>query len=61
MATSTLTWLETDPGVWRSTDGRYAIVAHDLPENPTRTVYRLAPAPGGRVWPREVTRYCRRA
>jgi hypothetical protein len=40
MTTSTLTWLETDPGVWRSTDGRYAIVAHDLPENPPRTVYQ---------------------
>ena len=41
MATSTLTWMETDPGrVWRSTDGRYAIVAQVLPENPPRTVYQ---------------------
>ncbi len=40
MAASALTWLETDPGVWRSTDGRYAIVAHVLPENPPRTVYQ---------------------
>jgi hypothetical protein len=33
-------WLAVEPGVWRSTDGRYAIVAHVLPENPPRTVYQ---------------------
>jgi hypothetical protein len=34
-------WIETEPGqVWRSADGRYAIVAHTLPENPPRTQYQ---------------------
>ncbi|HEY3478421.1 MAG TPA: hypothetical protein VGL02_05910 [Streptomyces sp.] len=43
-----LTWVETDTGhVWRSTCGRYAIVAHTLPENPPKTEYqarRIDPA-----------------
>jgi hypothetical protein len=35
-----LTWRETIPGqVWRSTCGRYAIVAHTLPENPPHVEY----------------------
>jgi hypothetical protein len=39
--TSTLTWTKTHPGVWRSTDGRYAIVAQTLPESPPRVVYQV--------------------
>lgn len=36
-----LTWKETIPGrVWRSVDGRYAIVAYTLPENPPRIRYQ---------------------
>ena len=37
-----LTWRADDSGgnVWRSTDGRYAIVTHTLPETPSRTVYQ---------------------
>lgn len=35
-----LTWVETDAGrVWRSTCGRYAIVALTLPENPPKVEY----------------------
>lgn len=34
-------WAETNPGrVWRSIDGRYAIIANTLPENPPITVYQ---------------------
>jgi hypothetical protein len=41
MSDEPISWMETDPGhVWRSIDGRYAIVAHDLPENPPKTVYQ---------------------
>lgn len=41
MTAETLTWLETDPDqVWRSTCGRYAIVAHTLPENPPRRQFQ---------------------
>jgi hypothetical protein len=41
MATRTMTWDETVRGrVWRTRDGRYAIVAQALPENPPRTVYQ---------------------
>lgn len=41
MATTTMSWAETDRGrVWRSLDGRYAIVAHTLPEHPPRTVFQ---------------------
>lgn len=37
----TLTWVEVDRDlVWRSTCGRYAIVAHTLPENPPRIQYQ---------------------
>lgn len=37
----TLTWVETDAGqVWRSTCGRYAIVAHTLPETPPKVEYQ---------------------
>lgn len=35
-----MNWLATEPGIWRSADGRYAIVAQALPENPPRTVYQ---------------------
>jgi hypothetical protein len=37
---SEMNWLATEPGVWRSDDGRYAIVAQTLPEKPPRTVYQ---------------------
>ncbi|WBB94149.1 hypothetical protein [Verrucosispora sp. WMMC514] len=37
---TTLTWANTQPGVWRSLCGRYAIVSVTLPERPARTVYQ---------------------
>ncbi|CAL9677603.1 hypothetical protein SUDANB95_07929 (plasmid) [Actinosynnema sp. ALI-1.44] len=41
MTTTSIQWAETDPGrVWRSLDGRYAIVANTLPETPPRAVYQ---------------------
>lgn len=43
MAADDLLWFELKPGVWRSLDGRYAIIATVLPEDrpdPT-TVYTL--------------------
>jgi hypothetical protein len=39
---ATLTWIETDPGqIWRSLDGRYAIMAVTLPENPPHVEYHV--------------------
>jgi hypothetical protein len=35
-----LEWVQTDPNIWRSVDGRYVIVAQTLPEKPPRTVYQ---------------------
>lgn len=41
MSGEAVEWVETDRGqIWRSVDGRYAIVAHTLTENPPRTVYQ---------------------
>jgi hypothetical protein len=40
MAKSTMTWVEMEPGVWRSTNGLYAIVRQVLPERPPRTVWQ---------------------
>jgi hypothetical protein len=44
-----LTWTETRPGLWRSTDGRYAIVRAELPEplacrKTTYTLRKIGPA-----------------
>jgi hypothetical protein len=41
MSLPPIDWMATEPGgVWRSVDGQYAIVAHDLPETPPRTMFQ---------------------
>jgi hypothetical protein len=40
MAKRTMTWVEMERGVWRSTNGLYAIVRQVLPERPPRTVWQ---------------------
>lgn len=40
MPKSTMSWVEMEQGVWRSTNGLYAIVRQVLPERPPRTVWQ---------------------